>query len=227
MTKGQRPNLPKRPPIAVKGLQLPAIRGAEEYRYATIASNAQMGFTGSIFLILIVGGVAAARRQKANEAVDREPAPDAGKVIDELVPPGTVFVAKTGLGPRVEIDRTKAEVVFHHLAFIATFASNPESLRTVLPFAGILSVEEGSNDGRSHFTVRTTLGKVVLKDDMQPFEALGEILTDIGELNRMSPEAYAAAVAKEPVVRTPWYGWLILAAALGGFVYLLRHFMYQ
>ncbi len=68
--------------------------------------------------------------------------------------------------------------------------------------------------------MRTTGGRVTVKDDLHPFQTLADVLSDIVELNRTSPEAYAAALAREPKIRTPWYGWLIMVAAIGAIAYV-------
>ena len=70
--------------------------------------------------------------------------------------------------------------------------------------------------------VRTTKGKVIVSDYIQPFDRLAQILSDAAELSRSSPEGYRQALAQEPVVHTPWYGWAIIAVALAvvGYIFV-------
>ncbi len=70
------------------------------------------------------------------------------------------------------------------------------------------------NHGRSSLYLRTTAGKVTIPDTVQPFQPLAAVILDAAEVNRKNPTAFAAALAREPQIKIPWFGWLILALGL-------------
>jgi hypothetical protein len=55
---------------------------------------------------------------------------------------------------------------------------------------------------------------VAITDAVKPFPELAGLLLDAAEVNRSTPDRYSAALAREPSIKTPWYGWLIFAIAL-------------
>ncbi|HWZ93882.1 MAG TPA: hypothetical protein VNW30_01690 [Opitutaceae bacterium] len=120
---------------------------------------------------------------------------------------------------RIDLDRALAE--FHNFAFITSFSSNRTSECIEVLFAEILGTKIVSGRNYVALELRTTKGKVMISDNIQPFDRLVRILSDAVELNRTSPESYKNALAQEPVVRTPWYGWAIIVATLvvAGYVF--------
>jgi hypothetical protein len=189
-----------------------------------------MGFLNGAVLLALAVMVDQQLRRRRREAPDRPADADAGKLVGELVQLNREFIAKSpdGAGaPFVQIDGRRAIVAFHNLAFVSAFVGNPILPMVELPFPEILSAIQDYSKGHSFLTVRTTRGKVVLHDSLHPFQTLADVLSDIVELNRTSPEAYAAALAREPKIHTPWYGWLIFATAVGSILYLGWKFMHQ
>lgn len=227
--QGKATPLPELKSPSLDDLKYSLIRGREVYHYAIISGNAQLGLFGTLFLWIMTNSAVAAWRRKQWEAPTRKPEPTAGKLVADLVLPGKDLFAKTKqeAGPVVQIEGRRGVVIFRNLSFICSFAGNPRQSLVELPFSEILSIYQEFHKGHSYFTVRTTAGKVILRDDLHPFQTMGEVLADIVELNRAAPEAYKAALAREPVVRTPWYGWLIFFAAVGAIVYVGWKLMYE
>ena len=185
--------------------------------------DAMMTFWGATLLMMFTALVDGQLRRQRREAPDRPADKDAGKLVGELVQLNKQLVARAPGGADahlVEIDGHRAIVAFHNFTFVRAFVGNPKLKLVELPFTDILSVFQEYYKGRAFLTVRTTRGRVVMKDNLHPFQTLADVLADIVELNRTSPESYAAAVAREPKVNTPWYGWLIIAAAVGAVVYV-------
>lgn len=114
----------------------------------------------------------------------------------------------------VEVNFPKRTVTFRGFRFITSFIANRPLRELTLPFADILGGRVWTNHGRSSLHLRTTAGKVTISDAVQPFQPLAAVLLDAAEVNRKDPAAFAAALAREPQIKVPWYGWLILASAL-------------
>jgi hypothetical protein len=106
-------------------------------------------------------------------------------------------------------------VTFVGCTFATGFASTRRDERVEMPLADILGVRLDYHHGRGLLTVRTAQGKVTIGDHIESFQLIAEVLFDAVEVNRASPESYRAALAREPAVRTPWYGWLILVGGIG------------
>jgi hypothetical protein len=189
--------------------------------YISIREYAYLGFIWTTLVFVIAAQIQAVVRRRRQEAPERPAAPDAGKLIGEWMQTGKAFVAKTeddGTSEKVEVDTARAVVVFWHFAFITSFARNPMRDRTEVHFTDLIAGSLYYNKGRSLLILRTTYGKVTINDNVRPFRALADLLLDIAELNRTAPDQYRAILAREPQVRTPWYGWLIIAAAVAGVV---------
>jgi hypothetical protein len=189
--------------------------------YIFIRMNAQFGFMGAIFVWGIAAQIQAAIRRRRQEAPERPAVPDAGKLIGGLVTSGSVFVAKAGdraTSPKVEVDGARAVVIFYHLTFVTAFVGNTRRDRTEVPFTDIIAGACYSNRDGAWLNLRTTQGKVMITGNIHPFQELVNLLLDAAELNRTAPDQYHAALAREPHVRTPWYGWLIIAAAVASVV---------
>jgi hypothetical protein len=185
--------------------------------YISIRELSVLGLMGTMLVWTISVQIQVAVRRRRQQSSERPAAPDAGKLIGEWMQTGRAFVAKTeddGMAEKVEVDTARAVVVFHHFAFITAFVGNPKRDRTEVPFTDIIAGSLSYNKGRSFLTLRTTYGKVVITDNVRPFQALAGLLLDMTELNRTAPDQYRATLAREPHVRTPWYGWLIIAAAV-------------
>jgi len=186
-------------------------------RYILIRDLALLSFMGAAMAWTVAATIQADVRRRRWESPDRAAIPDAGKVIGELVRSGNILLAKAGDGvaaPSVEVDGRRAMVVFRHFTFVTTFVGNRKKALTEVPFTDLLAGSVRRDKRRAFLTLRTTSGKVVVSDRLQPFQELVKLLLDAVELNRTFPDQYRAALAREPRVRTPWYGWLIIAAAL-------------
>ena len=160
---------------------------------------------------------------KKRKAPTRSADANAGWAISEVQSRDGQLVARTskrGLHflpypeREVEVNFPKRTVTFRGFRFITSFIGNKPLRELTLPFADILGGRIWANHGQFSLTLRTTSGKVTSPDMVQPFQPLAAVLLDAAEVNRKNPTAFAAALAQEPQIRTPWYGWLILALAL-------------
>jgi hypothetical protein len=159
---------------------------------------------------------------KKRNAPERAADPNAGVAIAELRRTGGILVARTGTGrhlfrssPReVEIDAATEKVVFRGFTFTTSFIGNRRSAEATLSFHDILGGRIWASHGQHSLYLRTTAGKVTITDALKPFPELASVLLDAAEVNRSAPDRYSAALAREPRIETPWYGWLIFAFAL-------------
>ena len=169
---------------------------------------------------------------KRRNAADRVADANAGVAIGDLRRLGTPFVARSvqrwqliKSGPReVEVDAVKETIVFRGFTFIRSFMGNAPTPQIELRFEDILGGRIWRSHERSSLHLRTTAGAVTIMDDVSPFQELVVLLLDAAEANRARPDRYAQAVSRELRVKTPWYGWLILAVAfgaVGGFAVML------
>ncbi len=126
---------------------------------------------------------------------------------------------RTGGGRQsIEIDPASGRIMFRQFTFLRHFMRNPTQTEQVLHATDILHLEpRADNHGRA-VTVRTTQGQVVIFDRLQNFEQVVALLADFAEANRLDPAAYRAALAREPQLKTPWWGWLLLIGLSVGIV---------
>jgi hypothetical protein len=198
------------------------------HHFWTIREGAMVVFIGSFFCWIVTAQIQLGLRRRARESVARPPAPNAGHLVGELVELGRSFVARSkpdGSGIEVEVDGKRAVVVFRNLTFVAAFAGNKRRPLVELPFSELLAVSTGYDKGTAYLNLRTTLGRVHWTDKVRPFDTLAALLDDIVELNRTSPDTYQAARAREPSIKTPWYGWVLLLSGLGGIATLAWYFL--
>ncbi|HEX2099479.1 MAG TPA: hypothetical protein VHF69_02380, partial [Candidatus Synoicihabitans sp.] len=59
-----------------------------------------------------------------------------------------------------------------------------------------------------------------ISDVMEPFGPLVRVLRDVAEVDRSRPGAYAAALAREPRIKPPWWSWILIGLAVTAFVFL-------
>ncbi len=130
-----------------------------------------------------------------------------------------------GTGAAIEIDPVTRRIVFRHFAFLVHFNRNPVLAECTLHASDILGVEPlADNQGRA-VAVRTTRGRVALYDRLENYDQIVALLADFAESNRLDPVAFRAAIAREPKLKTPWWGWLLLVGlsvgVVGGLWWLL------
>lgn len=160
--------------------------------------------------------------------------PGAGEFLAQLRRSGTVLIARAEKrrslflphpGREVHIDARRGTVTFVRCKFVTGFTSSRRDERLELPLADILGARMVHHRDGATLALRTTSGTVNIGDHLQSFQPVAEALFDAIEVNRASPESYRAALAREPVVRTPWYGWFILvgsiAAIVGGLIWAI------
>jgi hypothetical protein len=180
-------------------------------------------FLGAGFLTIMFSVAAVVTAQRSwnrwNEP-EREVDSHAGEVLAQLRAEGGLFTAvaeKTTFLPSssktVIVDATRETVEFRGFTFVTRFRGNKSQPSVVVPFAEILGGRAWTNHGQLTVSLRTTIGNVGVAG-LESMPRLGALLFDIAESNRRNPEKYAAALAREPRVRTPWWAWLIPAAAI-------------
>ena len=182
---------------------------------------ALFGIVVAVIVWAVTVQVQAQLARRYLESAERPSAPGAGKVIGPLIARGAVLSAKEGdhsSAGAIEIDGKRLVVVFRNFTFFSKFVGNPTHARIELELGDLVAGSVSQLKGRSYLRLRTTQGKVEISDNIQPFGQLADALLDIIEFNRTQPDSYRAARAREPIIQTPWYGWLILATALGAVV---------
>lgn len=186
------------------------------FGYQLIGIRAQMGLGATFIAWMITSQIQAAVRRRRFSSPDRPAAANAGYLVGDLVRLKRSFTAKAPGGPmapEIQVDGERAVVVFRHYAFVTSFVRNPAQDRVEIPFGDLLVGVTLHGKGRIFLQLRTTRGEILINDVVHPFLTLIQLLLDIVELNRTSPETYRAALAREPQLRTPWYGWALIAVA--------------
>lgn len=115
----------------------------------------------------------------------------------------------------LEIDPVRGIVTFRNFKFTKAFTDNKAEAVVELAFKEILGTSITTHQGTVSMVLRTTRGKITLDDRFEHFDEVATVLTDCAEVNRKDPEGYREALAREPVVRTPWYVWFIILGAVG------------
>lgn len=215
--EGKQVPLPLLQPLSTAPFDEWVKRLDRRYHYISIRDVGQIGFMGTAALWVLATLIQVDVRRRRWESPGRPAVSNAGKLIGDLVQSGGVFIAKAANGAgasEVEIDGGRARVIFRHFAFISAFVGNPTRDCTKVLFTDLIAGSLSYSKGRSFLRLRTTHGKVVISDSVQPFQKLADLLLDTVELNRTSPDQYRATLAHEPQIRIPWYGWMIIATAL-------------
>lgn len=185
-------------------------------------------FAGMACTAIFIFGtlIQAALRKKQWEAPERPAVTQVSPELIKLVESNGLFVAKVGgkssRPQAVEIDAARMTVVFRHFAFVKSFVGNPVRETTELPFSELLvgTIDSGQRSGHLQLSLRTTQGRVFIPDSVKPFGQLANHLIGLAELNRGNSITYREALNREPVIRTPWWGWLTLAAGIGFIAWL-------
>jgi hypothetical protein len=219
--RGEIAPLPMPESIGTEPIQEAVDRMKRRHEWLNITSLSKLALIITGFIWVIALAIRNEVNRRKWESAERPPLPTAGAVIEKLVRSGGSFVAKSVNAEKIEVhvDGEKSAVIFHNLSFVTSFVRNPVLNRVDLQFAELLAGSlVSAGRGRRGFRLRTTRGAVVITDSIQPFPELVELLLDIAEKNRTFPAKYQLAVSREPIVRTPWYGWLIIATAVGAVI---------
>jgi hypothetical protein len=175
-----------------------------------------LGLIGTISVWSVLAMIQGMVARRKWEAPNREAVPGVGRFIEELISSKEVFVAKADGGveaPKVEVDGRRLMVVFRNFAFITAFVGNPVRDQVEVPFADLIVTLIYYAKGKAYLALRTAKGKVTIGAGVQPFDKLRLLLLDAAELNRTFPDRHQDALAREPKVQTPWYGWVIIVEA--------------
>lgn len=130
-------------------------------------------------------------------------------------------------GSSLEIDGDEQVLLLRNFRFTSRFL--PEKPRPVerIPFAHILeAIPMEVTRGVRGLALRTSKGQVIVSEDMEQFDLIATTLAEVAQAARADEKGFAAGIAQEPKIRTPLYGWLILATAIAVVVFLGWKFMY-
>ena len=126
----------------------------------------------------------------------------------------------------IEIDSQRAQFIFRNFRFVSTFLPEEPRVEEVVRFDEVLgSARTEVRRDTPGLEIRTAKGTVIVSSEMENFPFLEDALDDLVEANLTRAEQ-GEPLAPEPKIRTPWYGWLILAVAVGSVAYLGWKFMY-
>ncbi len=198
--------------------------------YWSLREEAMLGLMVFGFGSMVTAQIQSALRRRARATVERASEPTAGHLVGEMAQQGRSLVARgksRRVGVEIEVDGQRGVVVFRNLTFVTAFLGNKRQPVVELPFSELLVLTTGYSRGGAYLNLRTTAGRVFWTDKVQPFGALASLLDDIIERNRTDPVAYRAARAREPLIRTPWYGWLILALGVASIAALSWYYLYR
>ena len=123
----------------------------------------------------------------------------------------------------ISIDVGQAIAEFTNFTFVASFTGNPIAESRVIPFADILSVNLLTTHGTSILDVRTRQGKVLIGDEMQPFDELTALLRGAAAMNRELADDYRETVSRAPRRTISWIDllWILAVLAAVGVYYWL------
>jgi hypothetical protein len=193
---------------------------------AALRMNLFFGAIGLTFVWTIAGLIRNEAFWKGRNAPARSADANAGWAVSEVqAREGERLIARTRKGGfhflpypdrEVQVNFAKRTVTFRGFRFVTSFIGNKPVRELTLAFADILGGRIWTNHGQFSLSLRTTAGKVTIPDSVQPFQALAAVLLDAAEINRKNPTAFAASLAREPQIKTPWYGWMLVLLALAG-----------
>ncbi|HTJ79722.1 MAG TPA: hypothetical protein VL357_12065 [Rariglobus sp.] len=149
-------------------------------------------------------------------------------LLAALVPIGILLVFlihayRRGRNLELQVDSAKGIIRFFNFTFTAKFTDNKAEPLVELPFSEILVVTTETVKGRTTMGLRTTHGRVFIGEQFEHFDELVPLFTDIAETNRRDLAAYGEALKREPVIRTPWYGWLPIVVVIVVVYLIFRH----
>ncbi len=128
---------------------------------------------------------------------------------------------------KIEIYPETESFVFHHFRFTSQFLPEAPREKENLKFSDVLGCKFYSTQSGNSLHVRTTKGKVVITEEMSEFQSLTQIFSELSNANKLNEAEFDERMQEEPNIRTPWYGWLILASALACAAVAGWYFMYR
>lgn len=128
---------------------------------------------------------------------------------------------------KIEMYAETESIVFHHFRLTSQFLPEPPRDKENVNFSDILGCKFYSTQGGDSLHVRTTKGKVVIPEEMSDFQSLAQIFGRLVEANKSNAIEFEEKSKEEPVIRTPLYGWLILASAVACAAVAGWYFMYR
>lgn len=199
-------------------------RQSQRYAYQAARWNLVFGGVALFFIWALASGVQIERYWRRRNSPERPADPNAGSVVQALRQDGGVLDASSpgallqrATAPqRIVVQVREETVTFHGFRFVKAFAGNRRVAELTLPFAELLGGRLLVGSRRRGLRLRTTAGIVTITDRVQPFDPLVAVLLDAAEVNRTLPARYASALAREPRISTPWWGWVLVVLALAG-----------
>ncbi len=127
------------------------------------------------------------------------------------------------------IDPEKQMIEFHHFTFASQFFPERPRDEESIGFHEILGIRPVPSAIASgdNYEVATTKGRVTIPSCMENLPLVVKTLSLLVEDNMSDRETSKTGLLKEPRITTPWYGWLLLLAALGLISWLAWAFVWK
>jgi len=120
----------------------------------------------------------------------------------------TMATAKILINPESE------EIRFQNFQFSTQFLPQKAVEEEILGFSELLAGKLWIGQGRSSYHLRTLKGKVVIPEEISGFKDLVELLDKIIASNCANVKLHEKNLEREPKIKTKWYGWVVIVAAL-------------
>lgn len=153
--------------------------------------------------------------------------PNAGQHLQALREAGGALSVNANAGgwghgcvqSSILLDANNDRISFRGFDFSTSFARSRHHECIEITWADLLHARVDSTESGRVLSVQTTHGLVRISDVFQPFDTLTTVIMDAIEVNREYPGKYRAAFARAPLIKTPWWGWgIVAAAALGAII---------
>ena len=116
------------------------------------------------------------------------------------------------------LDLVAKRALFEGFIFQTSFLPQKPCTRKEIPFEQILDCTyySGSRGRPGSLQIKTAVGRTSLSERIDHFKMIRAVLEGVITLNLANPERHQAYLRSMPIIRVPWYGWLIVTVAVGG-----------
>jgi len=115
----------------------------------------------------------------------------------------------------LEIDHAGARAVFRYFEFLPLPKDWTPDAPYIVPFDGEIAAHVAyTRYGPACLTLKTTLGTVAILARLEGFETVASLFEGLARKNETRLTQSGAKRPAPPEIPTPWYGWIILAAAI-------------
>ena len=122
-------------------------------------------------------------------------------------------------------DPQHSSITFRHFRFTSSFLPQKPREEETIRFDQVISI--GRFGDVAGLELRTEKGKVVISPEMEHFDAIEDILSDLVKANASRADEFKKSLQAEPKIKTAWYGWLILLISIATVIYVGWKFMYS